>query len=481
VDAFLGVPYAAPPVGSLRFRAPAPAPSWVGERNAAVGAEACMQVDRAGRATGSEDCLALNVWTPHSRRGSAIPVLVFIHGGAFVSGSAIPRPFAPYDGAHLAARGLVVVILQYRLGALGFLAHPALTAENAPPSSGNLGILDQLAALRWVQRNVGAFGGDPARVTVMGESAGADSIAMLLASPHATGLFARALLESAHFELGTLANAEHRGALVARAVGCVAAADVARCLRACDAARLVTAVPGESGVSGALASHPFYYAPNVDGDVVRQSPLAAFEQGMQLRVPIIVGTNADETAAQVRELRPRVTDAEAYRAALVRMYGAGADAILARYPPPIGSAIEATLTRVTTDQRWVCPTRRALRALARTHAPAAVRAYVFAHAFENDRAWHAWGAFHGAELLYVFHAIAVRNYTPTAHELALADDVESLWARYAATGDPNPAGTDAWPRYELGDERSYVIDELSHADRDARTDACDLWDSLQRQ
>ncbi|GJG86668.1 carboxylic ester hydrolase [Gemmatimonadetes bacterium T265] len=432
--AYLGVPYAAPPVGPLRWRPPQPAPAWPGMRAADHFAPACVQPGPAAfgpwtlefllRGPVSEDCLTLNVWTGAgpNRNGAGRPVLVWVHGGGFTGGSGdVPV----YDGAALAARGLVVVTLNYRLGALGFLAHPALTAESPEHASGDYGLLDQVAALRWVRDNVAAFGGDPARVTVAGQSAGAASVVLLTASPLARGLFQRAVVESgpgglAAFGMATtraitrpLAEAERDGVAFAAALGAAGGrAPSLAALRALPASAFVAA----PGAAGAAAPPRIRFGPVVDGRFLPEPVDAVVAAGRQSDVPTLTGINADEGSASPTYGRSDT----------VRLRDLGL----------------ASLHRVLAER-------------ART-----ARTPAYAYLFDRAIPWPEhpeFGAFHTAEVPYVFGTLDALPRPWTAADRRLSATIMAYWVNFVARGDPNGAGLPAWPAF---DPRRAAVQEL---------------------
>jgi para-nitrobenzyl esterase len=465
--AFQGVPYAAPPVGALRFRPPAAAACWDGERPATAFGPPCPQ-PAGGGVTGEEDCLYLNVWTPAAVTGDApLPVMVFIHGGGNVQGS----PAQPvYNGRALAEHGAVVVTVSYRLGALGFLTHPALAAESAQGVSGNYGLLDQIAALRWVQRNIGAFGGDPGRVLIFGESAGGVNVCALLAAPAAAGLFHRAVIQSGGCPAPTRTAAERIGARVAAATGCATAADVAACLRALPAADLVTAVPVDVG---AVRLVPPEFGPHVDGVVLPAAPLEAVRAGRHNRVPLIVGANADETSQMVG----RIATEDEYRAAVYALLGQSlGELVLVRYPVAEHGTPRGAFIAATSDARFICPARVVARTVADAQ-PEPVYRYFFTHALEGPA--RALGAFHGLELAFVFGTLGTTSgYRPSDAERALAEALIGYWTRFAAAGDPNGAGAVPWPAYDPATDPYLQLDTPIAAGMGVRTAHCDFWEQL---
>jgi para-nitrobenzyl esterase len=468
--AYLGIPYAQAPVGELRLRPPVPRGCVAGVSDATAFGPRCPQrLD--GEIVGDEDCLHLNIWAPSSPGAdpNGAPVLFFVHGGGNVQGSTqealLDVPM--YDGAALADEyGVVVVTANYRLGALGFLAHPALSAEG---SGGNLGLRDQLAALDWVAGNIGAFGGDPSRLLLFGQSAGALDACALLASPEGVGKFSGVLLQSGACGARARSEAEAFGVDVAASLGC--AEDTAACLRAAPAASLAAAagdpisdlgVPGGSG-----------FGPMVDvgiGDLPPIVPVVPFEglrTGAQGDRPLVVGSNADETALWVDEL----TEAT-YLARVRDAFGDDADAVLAIYPVSAYATPREAWVAITSDLSFTCPARRIARA-----ATGPVWRYFFTHRLAGRAG--AAGARHGLELLFVFDRAddlgAVTGYRPTAADDLVASTVGDGWTRLAREGAPGPA----WPAY--GPDDPYLeIGDAIRADRGVRGEACDLWDRLGR-
>lgn len=479
VAVFRGIPYAAPPVGPLRWRPPEPARPRGGVRPARDFGPSCPQSNRLdgfargiaaafGRADRvppsnrrtSEDCLTLNVWTPDSAaHGPGRPVMVWIHGGSNLSGEGS----APlYDGSALARRGVVVVTLNYRLGALGFLAHPALTAESPDRSSGNYGLLDQIAALRWVQRHIAGFGGDPGRVTVFGESAGSIDLLHLLASPAARGLFHRAIAQSGA-PMGAvprLAAAEPGGAALAQALG---AADLAA-LRTAPADRIL------AEADRLLAAGRLTLGPVVDGAVLPDAPGRLFDRGRQHPVPLLIGSNAREMASLPYYL-PRIDRTVAGYAGYLRaIAGPGAPRLAQLYPASADGEVEGALTDLTTDLYFTCPARFAARRMARAGAPAWL--YHFTRVLPGGE---RLGAYHAAEIGYVFDTR--EPWLPAAAEdAALTDAMMRYWVRFAATGDPNGDGLPLWPAHDEPGGRYLELDRRIEAKAGLKQEACDLVD-----
>jgi para-nitrobenzyl esterase len=426
-DEYLGIPYAAPPVGALRWRRPQPAARWGGVREATSYAPHCPQPPSGfGVASTSENCLYLNVFTPAGMAARNLPVMVWLHGGTLLVGES-----NDYDPAALVRDGVIVVTVNYRLGALGFLADAAL-AGRPGGAAGDYGLEDQQAALRWVQRNIGRFGGDRRDVTLFGESAGALSTLAQLVSPGARGLFQRAIVESGTYDLTQqpLATAEASGAAFAAKVGC--GGNTAACLRALP----VSTIVDNEDFSG--------YTPDVDGAVLPQSIRTALASGQFSHVPVIVGTNRDEwrlfvAMAQLRG-GPPVTPAsyQAMIAATLSVSSAAAGAVAAEYPLAGYSSPSVALGAVGTDAIFACPALIAEESLSR-YVP------VYAYEFSDDKAperylapvGFPYGAAHESEVQFLFE-LSNTPYpgTLTVPEQELAKAMKGHWAAFARTGAP---------------------------------------------
>ncbi|MBB4614134.1 carboxylesterase/lipase family protein [Novosphingobium taihuense] len=407
-EAFLGIPYAAPPVGANRWREPQAAEPWQGVRDGSAFGPVCQQGVPApwGPYTAeflaappmSEDCLTLNVWRPKGAAGRS-PVLVFIHGGGF-GGGAGSLPI--YDGAKLAAKGAVVVTINYRVGVFGFMAHPALTAESPLGSSGNYGLLDQIAALKWVRANAARFGGDAGNVTVSGESAGAASVADLMVSPMAKGLFDKAVAfsgASMAVDVPPLRQNEQIGTDLAAKLGKTTIA----AMRAVPAEALIEAtryVPGASSGPPRLM-----FVPNVDGKVIPFDPIRATGP-VASPVPLISGYNSAEM------IDPSVRTPAQFEAAVRARYGASAERLLALYPHATGAEAVASNTLIARD-RYMAGLLLWARERTRS-AQQPVFAYLYGHAYPSVKGGQSWGAFHSSQLPYVFGNIGIgeRAWTP---------------------------------------------------------------------
>ena len=486
VREFLRIPYAAAPVGPLRFRPPQPPEPWTEERELITPSDPCPQgVSFAGG--GVEDCLFVNVWVPETPRTSgALPVMVWLHGGAFIFGSGSD---AYYSGASFAAtQGVIVVNLNYRLGAFGFLAHPGFAAEDpAYPSSGNWGIDDQFAALQWVQRNIAAFGGDPDKVTLFGESAGGYSTCAHYVAPRTQNLFRAAISESGLCTTSVLeltrAEAEAAAIGVADTLGCTGdSSAVAACLRGKTVMELVDATNPIQ--VGAPPGGPFYQGgppletlPNVDGFVIAKPLREAFASDELAARPLILGATRDEGTLFHTSLFATIVEDEAqYRAALARRFPADRiDEIVARYPISAFPNANRAIAEVSGDAFFVCPARRTARAVS-------AKAPTFYYSFQQEPSQAFMpdlGVFHSAEIPFLFA-------TDPRYPLARAGEtgkpttelIQAYWAQLAATMDPNHAGAPAWPRYERATEQHLVIANDPTVGSAYKSALCDFWDGV---
>jgi para-nitrobenzyl esterase len=465
VREFLGIPYAAPPVGALRWRAPAPAAAWTAPHDATRRGPACPQPTEGFHRDTSEDCLNLNVWVPDGALGKR-PVLVWIHGGAFYQGSGGDEL---YDGADLARRTrMIVVTINYRLGALGFLSQRGLAKEQGRDVLPAVGLLDQRAALQWVQRNIAAFGGDPANVTLNGESAGAWSECAQLTMPGSRGLFARAIVQSgacsdALYFTADTANAQ--GDELAEKVGCTGD-DVAACLRGKSADELVAALPFRRGL---LLLPGVWWGPIVDGVELPRMPLASIGAGDFARVPLMIGTARDEGTLHTIAYDAVSPDELAW---FVRTtFGDRAVApVVARYGRPTP---KAALTEIVTDGIFRCNTRRIARLIAERGVP--VYLYEWTHSLDGPPWVHSLGPTHGILLFFLF-GVTTEGIGPSKAEEPLVDLVGELWANFARTGNPGHG----WPRYTAERDEHFTIDLPPSVGAALDREACDFWDALPR-
>ena len=450
VSAFRGIPYAEAPTGRMRWRAPVTASSWDGVRDATQFGPACHQPpSRPGSIYApaetprmSEDCLSLNIWTPENA-GNA-PVFVWIHGGSLTGGSGAE---VMYDGARMAAEGVVVVTINYRLGVLGYLAHPDLSAESPDGVSGNYGLLDQIEALRWIQRNIAAFGGDPDNVTIAGESAGALSVMYLMAAPQAHGLFHKAVAQSAYMISTPALRETVHGTPSAEDAGVA----LSRQLEVRGLPRLRAMDPQALTIGAAMSG--FLPLGNVDGHVLPAQPVEVFERGDAAPVPILAGFNEGEIRSLRFLLPPQPASADAYEAAIRAAYGDLADDMLARYPS--GDLDEAMLA-TTRDAMYGWTAERLVRSQTAQGRPSFL--YFFNHSYPaaDEAGLHA---FHAAEIPYVFGGGArTPPYWPaipeTDVESVLSDAMLGYWVSFARDGAPSAEGQPQWRAY--GDDRAYM-------------------------
>jgi len=492
VAAFQGIPFAAPPVGNLRWREPQSVSSWTGIRDVTKPGSACLQ-DAAGLTpfiaplaaaygatyagqpvVSSEDCLYLNVWAANWPLKNALPVMVWLHGGSNRVGSGAQ---SSYDGASLVAHGVILVTVNYRLGVMGFLSHPALSGESPHHSSGNYGILDQLAALRWVQRNIAQFGGDPGNVTLFGESAGSIDAGMLLASPLSTGLFRRVIMESGPpFGLGAprvLSEAEAVGSAIAKAAPGRSSSPLEnlRNLPATQVVELAARLQKEQ-FKGFDAA-----ATIIDGWLLTEPPAQIFASGSMQKVDVLIGLNGrelsafrvDAAAAQKQAAKPEpgagVTAAVRGWANTARpLYGIWTGLAINWY---IGAAVihrDAALDQATNDMLMACP----IGALGALTTSAGQHAYIYQFNRSLPGKGQAeLGAFHGLEVPYVFNAFddAAWHWLPFSEaDRQLSNVIETYWTNFAKTGNPNAPGLPEWAPWKDGDEPYLEFAETAKAE-----------------
>jgi para-nitrobenzyl esterase len=449
VLSFKGVPFAAPPVGELRWKAPQPVVPWTGVREATAYGHDCMQLpfpsDAAPLGTEpSEDCLVLNVWRPAAKSDAKLPVMVWIYGGGFVNGGSSP---AVYDGSQFAKRGLVLVSFNYRLGRFGFFAHPALTKESPNAPLGNYGFMDQLAALQWVKRNVAAFGGDPKDVTVFGESAGGISVHLLMTSPAAKGLLSKAVVESGGGRDGLLpmrklhedvpngpASAESVGVAFAKSVGIDGDGEAAlAALRKLPAEKVIA---GLNLASMGQASQTYAGGPMIDGKLVLESPEQAYRAGHDQKLPLLIGTNSADIGFSNAKTMDEV----------MAPFGADKEKALLAYDPGKTGNVRVVGYLVAMDRLMTEPARFA----ARTLAAQGVRTYIYRFSYVAESLRKQWpGAFHASEIPYVFDTVAAKyGKDLTPKDEAAAQAANAYWANFAKSGDPNGKGLVEWPAYD---------------------------------
>ncbi len=469
LSVYKGVPFSAPPVGELRWRPPARVARWPGTRKAAAFAPACMQdgVSMPGETppTVSEDCLYLNIWTPAVEVAEHLPVIVWIHGGGYRNGSA-SMPL--YRGDRLAHKGVIVVTIAYRLGPLGFLALPELTRESPHASSGNYGLMDQIAALQWIQRNIAAFGGDPKRVTIAGQSSGAISVSVLMASPRAKGLFQRAVGESGGLfeplELAPsyrLANAEREGEKYAASLGVSSLEE----LRRLPAAGLL------GGGNAGGVTHPV-----IEPYVLPIAPYETFASGQQNDVPLLIGSNAEEARAltDVSNVKAATFDAD-----IERNFGQLPPAIAAAYPHATDQAARKARLDLERDLRfgWDMWAWARLQA---TTGESRIYYYSFRQQppFPVGSVYEGWGASHFAELWYVFDHLDQVPWHWRLADRKLAREVSSYWLNFARSGNPNGRGLPPWPAFARTDGKVLSLGDPIAVDAVANIDSLTVLDAV---
>lgn len=474
VRIFRGLPFAKAPVGSRRFKPPEEPECYPEPFEAVRYGSICPQFGASlDLIDGDEDCLYLNVWAP-ATHADPRPVLFFVHGGGNLIGSG-NQSLGPgqnlYDGLGFARdEDVVVVTVNYRLGPFGFFAHPALDGESERGVSGNYAIMDLVLALEWVQKNIQAFGGDPARVLLFGESAGALNTCMLLTSPLARGLYSAALMQSGSCQAPPLATRQATGQAIAARLGCDGAEDPLACFREVSTEGWIRALPVELD---ALNVWNLPYGPAVDGFVLPDAPLEVIRRGEHAPVPLVIGTNEHETELF---LPPVVLSCLDYVAWVRGIFPEEARRLLELYPCFDYPLARHAMVALTTDLVFRCPARRIALAAARSG-----RADVFRYLYRYirwDPIYAALRSFHASELALVFGTYDRLGYLPPRHESALSGAMQGYWAQFAADGDPNAPERVSWPPYE--DARSSLLELDARIGRglEARADRCDFWDEV---
>jgi para-nitrobenzyl esterase len=485
VISFKGIPFAAPPVGELRWRPPQPAAKWTGVRHAAEFGASCMQGRFGGPPPGaragappaqgtapatpapvapagapavqppSEDCLYLNVWRPADPAARNLPVMVWIYGGGFTGGSSSSPNTS---GVGFAKQGVVLVAMNYRVGRFGFFAHPALSRERPEENKGNYAYMDQIAALQWVKRNIAAFGGNPNNVTIFGSSAGGVSVHSMLASPQARGLFHKAIVESGGSRDSVLTarpmradgvdpnypvSAETIGTQFARSMGIEGTdQDALAKLRGLSAEEVLRGAPAQPGTN----APPYETTPILDGKLITETAETAYKARRQPRVPLMLGSNSADTAGN----RVRARTKEEFFA----RYGQWSAEAKAAYDPDGTTELPTMVSRANDDFGQAEPARFAANAFAANGSP--VYLYRFSYVQTSMREQMRAGAPHGGEIAYVFGTLSGgRGGTPTAEDLKVSRMAQSYWVNFAKSGDPNGTGLPTWPRHAAGKDQIF--------------------------
>jgi para-nitrobenzyl esterase len=486
VQSFLAIPYAAPPVGELRWMPPREPADWTGIRDASNFSLECPQMSPGanGQFIGDEDCLYLNVFKPLDASG--LPVIVFIHGGSNVRGSAVQQGMGKvrmFDGSSLARRNVVVVTINYRLGTLGLIGHPKLSKASAYGGSGNYGYMDQIQALKWIQRNITAFGGDPGNVTIFGQSAGAKGVWVHMTSPLSKGLFHRAIVNSAVREGANGQDfADRVGGELSQKLNCSSEPDELACMRSKPAKQIVEAMPSSTG-SGK-------YGAVIDNYVLYDTPIAIMQRGQHHHVPILQG-NVDEEMSTILGWAPcgapidgltcpKTINNEADYETAVKKYassinGTSASELLGLYPSSDYRTPAKAYLAMRADREYMCPSRRVLRAISGKQKGFIGR-FLYTHTYSSGPSGPPAtdGPSHGFELLFIFDTLKAAGVTATDGETTLVKNFEEAWSTFARTGTP----AISWNSYDPAKD-NYLVFDTTMLERDnLRTRQCDYWDKF---
>ena len=488
VMAFKGVPFAAPPVDDLRWRPPEPVESWTGVRDASTSESICVQ-DGGQDLSQSEDCLFLNVWAPRET-SELLPVMVWIHGGGYTGGSGST---SLYDGTHFAEKGVVLVTINYRLNVFGFLAHPALSDESPHDASGNYGLMDMVASLEWVRDNIDTFGGDPGRVTIFGESAGAGAVMSVMLIPQSEGLFHRAIAQSNWVNgwdrqlsqaVGDWGSAEAQGAQIAQTLGATGE-DALATMRAATSAEVSEAA--RAGAGDFFTRTGYVWAPNVDGWTIPDDPLLMYENGRQHNVPLITGMNGNEGSLMTRQMD--IGDVASFESHVWGVYPSVADAALAHYDATSPETARAAIDHLIHDMFFAGP----VRAQATTHVKVTSAAWLYHFTRVPPTDWGStMGSHHAAELVYVFGTMTPTGTAPAEAPLALSTegdwtDVDrqlsetmmSYWVNFAATGNPNGDGLPAWTEFDGLTNRHLTLGDTVMEDTGLHDEGAELFTTFE--
>jgi para-nitrobenzyl esterase len=478
---YKGIPYVAPPVGDLRWKPPQPVKSWTGVRQATEPCAWCPQPGTLvfGGRTGpqSEDCLGLNVYTRAKDTGERLPVMVWLHGGGSTTGSGMALY---YSGLNLTRKGVVLVAINYRLGPLGYMAHPDLSKESGRGLSGNYGFLDQIEALKWVKQNIAAFGGNPDNVTIFGESAGSTAVSRLLVSPLAQGLFHRAIAESGgpfgqnrplkEARQG-LPSAEGLGLTVAEKLGCAAEPGALACLRTKSPEEIIK----EARPVGGLFGPGNKFGPIVDGWALPDDPGRLWLNKKIMPVPLLVGANADEGTIFMGEIK--VDTVDAYRLTVESFGGDRAADLLKLFPVQSDADVRQALNKLIAVSAFIAPAR--IMAGLDSQVQPKVFLYHFTRVPPLPRL-KPLGAFHAAEISYVF-GILGPELGASEPDRVLSDRMSSYWTNFARTGDPNGPGLPAWPAYTPANDTHLELGAEVKTGQGLYRQACDLFEERARK
>jgi para-nitrobenzyl esterase len=442
IASFKGIPFAAPPVGDLRWRSPQPVKPWQGVRKADSFAPSPMQdtgliAKMGGSSKISEDCLYLNVWTGAKKQNEKRPVMVWIYGGAFVGGT---TSFPTTEGNNFARKGVVLVSVAYRVGPMGFLGHPELSKESGK-GSGAYGIQDQIAGLKWVRENIARFGGDPSNVTIFGESAGGMSVGILMTSPMARGLFQRAISESGGAvapSFGSLKTAEEQGKAFLSKLG---ANDI-------KAARALSAETIQQGLKGAMRS----FWPVADGSTILENPYGLFEAGKFNDTPVLIGTNSNEG----RLFSTQKTSSAAFEQMIRKNYALGAEALLKAYPHATDAEATRSAQDILRETIFAWPSWAWAKLQSRNG-----KNKVFVYYFDHRTPTSPEGSDHASEISYVFGNLGGFGGSSGPDDRALSDLMNSYWVNFAKNGDPNGPGLPAWPVFDEKGQKTMIFNKTS--------------------